>query len=161
MVASQGRQVPQPQTCPPFDENYRDRVRRSIEYLRQTSQVGTELGAALPRKITIPGDARSHGGVKLQCPSPTARRREVLRSALAVEDTGSGRRESAFRGGGDARVGATTITRSKGVLPWPKCQKRGRLLLIIDVQSNRGAVEEVHVRTGDSAFLLARGFVAR
>lgn len=157
MVASQGQQIFQSQTCAPFDENYRDRVRRSIEYLRQTSQVGTELAATPPRKITIPGDARSHGGVKLQCPSPTARRREVLRSALTAEGIGSGPRESAFHGVGDARVGATT----KGVLPWPKCQKRGRLLLIIDVQSNRGAVEEVHVRTGDSAFLLARGFVAR
>lgn len=158
MVASQGRQILQPQSCAPFDQNYRDRVRRSIEYLRQTSQVGTALGAAPPRKNTIPGDTRSHGGAKLRCPSPAARRREMPTSALAAEGTGSGRRERGFHGGGDVSVGAAA---QKGLPPWPKCQKRGRLLLIIDVQSNRGAVEEVHVRTGDSTFLLARGFVAR
>lgn len=157
MVVSQGRQILQPQSCASFDENYRERVRRSIEYLRQTSQVGTALGAALPRNITIPGDTRSHGGVKLRCPSLAARHREIPRSAIVAEGIGSSGRERGFRAGDDAGVGAA----AKGLLPWPKRQKRGRLLLIIDVQSNRGAIEEVHVRTGDSTFFLARGFVAR
>lgn len=159
MAGFQGRQALQPQGRAPFDENYRDRVRRSIEYLRQTSQVGTALGAPLPRKSTIPGDnTHSHDGVQLS--SLAARRREVPRSMLLAGGIGHGGREKGFHRRGDVGV-ARTADEGLLRLPWPRCQKRGRLLLIIDVQSNRGAVEEVHVRTGDSTFLLARGFVAR
>lgn len=160
MEASQGRQVLQPQGRAPFDENYRDRVRRSIEYLRQTSQVGTALGAPLPRKSTRPGDNTcSHDDVQLQRSSLAARRREVPRSMLLAGGIGNGEREKGLHRRGDVGVGSSD--KELLDLPWPRCQKKGRLLLIIDVQSNHGAVEEVHVRTGDSTFLLARGFVAR
>ena len=160
MATSRGWKINQSPVYPSLDHNYRKRLRRSIEYLRQKNRLGYDDGSSTEsrwewcggsptddetqehrlRQIkgchsspkTLPTDGVYHRHQKAVCP---------------------GRIERLVRGQLDTH-GKHLRSRGRG-------RKRGRLLLIIDVQSRQGAIEEVYVREGDNVFLLAEAFTIR
>lgn len=171
----QQRRQPQQRTSPraaSLDEKSRERVRRSIEYLRQTSQFGPENGSAAYLSWK-----RAHSSTMAAAPDRYAARAPILiqqqvREPMSGGDLYNGSRYN-HRGVDYVDKQAAdehkqleqrrqeALREMQQQRPWAERHRWGRLLLIIDVQSRRGAVEEVSCHEGDNCFDLARGFIIR
>lgn len=137
------------------DQKFRGRVCRSVEYLRQTSQ--SDPMATRTRSDGRGGASGNSGpwASSTMCLSSVQHSR---RPSLVARYHGTPRPVFSEWGSGSL---TNEMKHPHDFRRLRKGTKKGRLMLIIDVQSKRGAVEEVHVRDGDSAYLLAKGFVVR
>lgn len=144
-------------------ENYRESVRRSIEYLRRTSQLGPENGSA-----AFLSWKRMHSSTIAAAADRYAAKRPIVAQLQQDREPVAGGRlhhERRYNHGDvdDVDKQADVEQQQQQQQPLSKRHQynRGRLLLIIDVQSRRGAVEEVSCHEGDNCFDLARGFITR
>ena len=137
-----------------------DRVRRSIEYLRHTSRLGTTTDdtAFLPRK-------RMHGTFSVpagRCAASVPQREGQEVQQPRQDPTACAPRYDEQATEGQRQQDMVPLVQQQQQQRWTReNQGRRRIMLIIDVQSRRGAVEEVHCREGDNCFDLARGFIER
>lgn len=171
MADCQDRQQPQyPQQGPCAFPDQNSPVRQSIEYLRRTSQVGTEDSTAFPSgkrtDSSFPEAAGRHAGPVPQQEQEEQSWRGTGCSSSRFDDNVN--KELAGwqhqrRNQEDALLQMQQQPQQQQQPPRDKVnpKKRGRLMLIIDVQSKRGAVEEVYCREGDNCFDLAKGFIMR
>lgn len=169
-----------PSSASLLDENYRESVRRSIEYLRRTSKIGPENGSAAFqswKRMHSASLAAAADRYAARSPAVPPQQQQQGREPFAggkydgglhhgrynnnrpvdyVDEQTDEQQQQQQRRGEALRVVQQQQPRAEG-----HHQNRGRLLLIIDVQSRRGAVEEVSCREGDNCFDLARGFIVR
>lgn len=145
---SRGWERHQTRSSVTLDESYRERLQRSIQHLRHTSHVGDTPHLQQPsHSLLVPRhdssmQAQATPIETMECRGQFGWKHRKRNECLDGRLDGQGEQ----------------LPRSKGR---NNSNKRGRLLLIIDVRSRQGAVEEIYVRDGDSVYALAEGFIAR